>query len=111
MSKQYDRNKIFEMVSESYELGLTAAEYCRQNNFPTKIFYRYRQQYVETYGAKPMPLPNTPTADFVELAVAPPEATGLSLEVGTHIRLRFESLPDPIYLSQLLSQLSNVALK
>ncbi|WP_045115096.1 IS66 family insertion sequence element accessory protein TnpA, partial [Microscilla marina] len=95
MSKQYDRAKIFKMVSESYELGLTAAEYCRKKNFSSKIFYRYRQQYIEVYGAKPMP--TTPMADFVELAVAPPETTGLSLEVGTHIRLRFESLPDPVY--------------
>lgn len=97
MSKQYDRDKIFKMVSESYELGITAAKYCRQKNFPTKIFYRYRQQYVEAYGANPMPLPTTSTADFVELAVAPPKATGLSLEVGTHIRLRFESLTLYIY--------------
>lgn len=111
MSKQYDRDKIFKMVSESYELGLTAAEYCRQKNFPSKIFYRYRQQYVEIYGAKPMPEPVAQSAGFVELSVAPPEAAGLSLEVGTHIRLRFDSLPDPTYLSSLLDQLSNVALK
>ena len=111
MSKQYDRAKVFELISESYQLRLTAAEYCRQKQFPVKVFYRYRQRYVAIYGTQPMPNSPTQPDDFVELAVSPSMTTGLSLEVGSHICLRFDSLPDPIYLSNLLSQLSDVTLK
>ena len=37
--------------------------------------------------------------------------TGLSLEIGSHIRLRFDNLPDAGYLSKLLNAFPNASFK
>ena len=47
MRKKYDREAMFEKVSESYELDLSPVAYCARTNFPIKVFYRYRQQYIK----------------------------------------------------------------
>ena len=105
MRKRYDRDEMFRMVSESYELGLSAANYCRTKNFPTKVFYRYREQYIKLYGAATMPYSSN-LGTFIPLATSTPlECSGLILEVGTHIRLHFDSLPSAHYLSDLLKNL------
>jgi len=54
MRKKYDREEMFEKVSESYELGLGPVAYCERINFPIKVFYRYRQQYIKIYGEAPI---------------------------------------------------------
>ena len=54
MRKKYDRDKVFALVSESYELGLGPVVYCERTKFPIKVFYRYRQQYIKIYGETPM---------------------------------------------------------
>lgn len=110
MRKKYDRDKMFAMVSESYKLGLNPVDYCQAKNFPTKVFYRYRQQYIKVYGTSPMPSPNTEA--FVALDVeASSMASGLSLEIGSAIRLRFDILPNASYLSELLKALPHASLK
>lgn len=109
MRKKYDQDKMFAMVSESYELGLGPIAYCARTNFPVKVFYRYRQQYIKLYGGAPMP---SQTGSFVALEVAdPPKTPGLSLEIGPGIRLRFDSLPDASYLCKLLKALPDASFK
>ena len=109
MRKKYDQDKMFEKVSESYELDLSPVAYCERTNFPIKVFYRYRQQYIKVYGEAPMP---SKTASFVALE-APTSvlSTGLSLEIGSSIRLRFDSLPDATYLSELLKAFPHASFK
>ena len=109
MRKKYDREAMFEKVSESYELDLSPVAYCARTNFPIKVFYRYRQQYIKVYGEAPMP---SRTASFVALE-APTSVlpTGLRLEIGSHIRLCFDSLPDAAYLSKLLNSLPHASFK
>jgi len=111
MRKKYDREAMFEKVSESYELGLSPVAYCARTNFPIKVFYRYRQQYIKVYGEVPMPN-KVASGSFLALEVTdPPKSTGLSLEIGSHIRLRFDSLPDAAYLSKLLNAFPNASFK
>jgi len=110
MRKKYDRDQVFAMVSESYELGLGPVAYCKRTNFPIKVFYRYRQAYVKLYGASAMP--NKFSSDsFVALDLPASVSTGLSLEVGSSIRLRFDSLPDVTYLSELLKAFPHASFK
>lgn len=109
MRRKYDQDKMFAMVSESYELGLSPVDYCRRPNFPTKIFYRYRQQYIKIYGTSPMPS-TSDSGTFVSVNVATP-ATRLSIEIGSALRLRFDSLPDARYLSELLTSLPDASFK
>ncbi|HAS41450.1 MAG TPA: hypothetical protein DCS93_13280 [Microscillaceae bacterium] len=109
MHKKYDQGKMFEKASESYELDLSPVAYCERINFPIQVFYRYRQQYIKVYGEAPMP---SKTASFVALeAPTSVHPTGLSLEIGSHIRLRFDSLPDAAYLSKLLNSFPNASFK
>ena len=109
MRKKYDRDKVFEMISESYELGLGPVAYCKEANFPVEVFYRYRQQYVKLYGAAAMP---TKSDSFVALELPTPmPPIGLSLEIGAHIRLRFDRLPDATYLSELVNRFTDASLK
>lgn len=108
MRKKYDQDKMFEKVSESYELALSPVAYCARTNFPIKVFYRYRQQYIKVYGEAPMP---SKTASFVALEAPTSIPPGLSLEIGSHIRLRFDSLPDATYLSELLKAFAHASFK
>jgi len=91
--------------------GLSVAEYCSREGITVASFYYWRRRL----AAAPRPAPVNPPL-FVPLRLEdtrpeePPAGSGsVELELPHHVRLRFDSPPEPEWLGRVVAAVAGLA--
>ena len=97
--KEQTKRKWLAVIQKQQQSGLQAAQFCRNGNIGEKYFSKIKNQLLKERTNN--------TKAFTKVNVKPPLKHKESMAyIYKNSTLKFNKLPDPKWLSQLLSSLS-----